>query len=511
RVLVFFTFTLVLVMVVITVNAQELHQIFHYHGETSNSDVGYYSLKSLGDINYDGFDDVAFSSGDPKGIFVFLGGNPVDSFPDYFFPNAEIMGDFLDYDGDGEPELVASWDFALYIYQSYGGILDTTPSDTFPIPEGYVHYTLMETGYLDNDSIADVLIRIQDPYEGHRLYLYYNMFSIDTIADWSFIIDFYSHSINTAGFIDFNGDSILDIFVPRTGDLDTLGFINLYYGPDFGNDPDLIIGHPLEFEALEKEWFSQYTCNLGDVNGDLHDDLGVASYNAGNHALVYLGGPIADTIYDYWLDGGCQRMSGAGDVNGDGFGDVVIGGANAAYGSVILYFGGPDIDTIRDGYINREDLPPLFLDNIGRNVSSAGDFNGDGNDDILFKCSNFSGSNGDVFIHSGGDDVLGLEDETNEIVTPMDFQLQQNYPNPFNSNTTINFSLKKRGYVNMEIYNVVGQKVITCIDNHLYFKGDHFYLWDGNNSMGETVASGVYFYRLSIGGSSEIKSMVLLK
>ncbi len=92
--------------------------------------------------------------------------------------------------------------------------------------------------------------------------------------------------------------------------------------------------------------------------------------------------------------------------------------------------------------------------------------------------------------------------------------LFQNYPNPFNSVTTIRYSLSKRGYVNLTIYNFAGQKVRTLLQ-HYQNAGEFIVQWDSRNDLGEQVSSGVYFYRLKISNSSGSylvqKKMLFLK
>ncbi|MFH2035977.1 MAG: T9SS type A sorting domain-containing protein [Candidatus Zixiibacteriota bacterium] len=491
------------------IHCEDLHQIFHFHGETSESGIGF-ALKALGDINSDGFDDIAFSSATPEGSYIFLGGNPVDSFPDYFLNRVKFLGKCLDYDGDGEPELVASWDSALYLYEINNGILDVNPSDSLGITLGRVQFRLMESGSFDSDSIGDIIMRAQDPYNGPCIYLYKNLFYEDFVADWSYCVDSYQYEVNKVGFIDFNGDSIQDIFLPLTGDIDTLGYIHIYLGPTFAENPDLIIGHPFQFDAYDKEWFGQMTDNVGDINGDGFEDLGVASYYAGRHSLVYLGGPTYDTVYDYWLDGKCFMMSKAGDVNGDNYNDLIIGGSDYTDGSVILYFGGAVFDSIRDDYIIRGDLPPLFLDKIGWNLTGAGDFNRDGFDDILFKCSNFAGNPGDIFIFSAGDDILGIDDEFNESILPDNLYLKQNYPNPFNPTTTIEFELTRKSNVELTVYDILGRRVSSLINQQMPV-GSHSIKWDGRNQNGDNVASGIYFYKIKTDQFSDTKKMVLVR
>ena len=87
---------------------------------------------------------------------------------------------------------------------------------------------------------------------------------------------------------------------------------------------------------------------------------------------------------------------------------------------------------------------------------------------------------------------------------PKEFALSQNYPNPFNPTTTISFSLPTAGDYKLTIYNVAGQMVKEFTGNSE--AGEVTLTWDGTG-----MASGVYLYRLSVGGFSATKKMILLK
>ena len=89
------------------------------------------------------------------------------------------------------------------------------------------------------------------------------------------------------------------------------------------------------------------------------------------------------------------------------------------------------------------------------------------------------------------------------------FKLFQNYPNPFNTNTTIYYSLNYGGYVRLDIFNILGQKIRTLLDNSQQ-PGAHSILWDGKNKNGNICQSGTYFYRIQFGDYYEIKKMSLL-
>jgi photosystem II stability/assembly factor-like uncharacterized protein len=91
-----------------------------------------------------------------------------------------------------------------------------------------------------------------------------------------------------------------------------------------------------------------------------------------------------------------------------------------------------------------------------------------------------------------------------------DFRLHQNYPNPFNPNTTIPYSLSKKSTVSLSIYNSLGQKVKTLVHS-VQSAGEHKVVWDGTNTQGIRVSSGIYLYRLSVADQNQIKSMTLTR
>jgi hypothetical protein len=93
---------------------------------------------------------------------------------------------------------------------------------------------------------------------------------------------------------------------------------------------------------------------------------------------------------------------------------------------------------------------------------------------------------------------------------PLKFELAQNFPNPFNPATSIKFTLPEPGRAALEIYNVLGQRVRTLVDEALP-AGLYTVTWDGTDWDGHEVGSGIYFYRLKYGDFTEQRKMVLLK
>ena len=107
-----------------------------------------------------------------------------------------------------------------------------------------------------------------------------------------------------------------------------------------------------------------------------------------------------------------------------------------------------------------------------------------------------------------------VEDEEEPNV-PKDFQLNQNYPNPFNPTTTIKFKVQSSKFkvplsTTLIIYNILGQKVKTLV-NEPKSAGEYEVVWNGKDEKGNSLASGIYFYRLVIGEQTETKRMLLLK
>jgi hypothetical protein len=98
---------------------------------------------------------------------------------------------------------------------------------------------------------------------------------------------------------------------------------------------------------------------------------------------------------------------------------------------------------------------------------------------------------------------------------PTEYALMQNYPNPFNPVTSIRFALPVDGRVNVEVFNVVGQRVRTLL-NEEQKAGYHLVEWNGSADYGHSLGSGVYFLRLSARGNdgstfNETRKLMLLK
>jgi len=93
---------------------------------------------------------------------------------------------------------------------------------------------------------------------------------------------------------------------------------------------------------------------------------------------------------------------------------------------------------------------------------------------------------------------------------PDSFSISQNQPNPFNPETTIRYRSHKAVHVNLEIYNLLGHKIRTMV-NEFQEAGNYEVVWDGRDETGKNVSNGVYIYKIQAGGFSEIKKMLFVK
>lgn len=108
------------------------------------------------------------------------------------------------------------------------------------------------------------------------------------------------------------------------------------------------------------------------------------------------------------------------------------------------------------------------------------------------------------------DTVSTISSGESENKLPLTFQMNQNYPNPFNPSTIISYQIPQSEFVTLEIFNALGEKVNSLI-NQFQNAGTYSIQWDGNNFSGSQVSSGIYFYRIKAGNLNSVKKMILLR
>ena len=299
-----------------------------------------------------------------------VGGNGIDDNCDGGGPEF-MSGDYTDADAD---------------YTIEGG------TDLF----GY-RVLLVDT---DNDGTSELVVSAPD-----SVYVFYGPTSSYGDADAIWSGDSGGSAGETLASGDFNGDSYGDVLIGAP-DSD---MAYLVYGSASGHSGSVSLDNAdVVFTGDSGEAFGSSVANLGDVDGDGADDLGIGAYSGGSSSegIVYTffssyGALSASTSNSdatqswygggsyYWLGYGPQAQNGLGDLNGDGYDDFAVatdysnsstGGVYAVYGSTSLSNGEMDIESDEDFEIEASSSGYTLF---GDTVTRAGDLDDDGYDDFL--------------------------------------------------------------------------------------------------------------------------------
>ena len=100
--------------------------------------------------------------------------------------------------------------------------------------------------------------------------------------------------------------------------------------------------------------------------------------------------------------------------------------------------------------------------------------------------------------------------EEGMVLLPWNARMEQNVPNPFNPSTVIRFTLPKRENVELAVFNLAGQKVVTLVEG-VRDAGTYTVQWDGRGEGGKELASMIYLCRLQAGRHTETRRLVLLR
>ncbi|MGB4851464.1 MAG: FG-GAP-like repeat-containing protein, partial [Ignavibacteria bacterium] len=412
-------------------------------GAAASDNFGIY-LSSAGDVNGDGFSDVIVSAyfndagGSNAGsAYIYFGGIIPNNTADVIFTGA-VAGDQLgisvssagDINGDGYSDVIAGANLndaggtsagRAYIY--LGGLnMDNTADVVLTGKTTFDQFgwSVSTAGDMNGDGYSDMIVgAILNDAGGSsagRAYIYLNSMTGTDIADEFFtgaaVNDGLGYSVSSAG--DVNGDGFADLIIGapyNSAGGSNAGRVYIYFGGIIqDNVADMIITG-----AAAIDLFGYSVSSAGDVNADGYADVIVGAIyndaggsNAGR-AYIYFGGSLPDTLADVIMTGEAasddfgNSVSSAGDVNGDGYSDVIVGalhnssgGSNA--GRVYIYFGGSAMNNLADITMTGEAAQDLF----GNSVSSAGDVNGDGYSDVIAGAYGYSSFTGRSYVYFGG-------------------------------------------------------------------------------------------------------------
>ncbi|HKW14780.1 MAG TPA: C25 family cysteine peptidase [Candidatus Krumholzibacteria bacterium] len=407
-----------------------------------------------------------------------------------------------DIDGDGQPEIVAV-DQKENLYAWHKNGTEVIDGDNNPATNGvFKHlpdngqwqYQMPALADIDNDGKQEIIIATQDM----KLYVFNETGGNE--PGWPVTLPNYAGGGIAVGDIDNNGSLEIVVTVRNVGDI-------IAYKAN---------GTELWHTWINSNLFFNPSPVLADLTGDGKLEALCPSSNGRLYAIQYDGSyapgwPVFYSTHTY-----TESSPVVGDVNGDGSVDVLLGSEDR------FINGWSSTGVPLDGF-------PLVMKDAVRGTPAICDLNKDGKVDIvgvgydktvytwaLNAPYNPAKMPWPMYKHDAQhSDTYGYSVATAVGDAPartFTARLDQNYPNPFNPTTRIAYEVEEgaRGNVTLAVFDVTGARVRTLVDEPAK-PGAHAITWDGRNNHGDTVGSGIYFYRLTTPARTLTRKMVLLK
>ena len=468
-------------------------------------------VASAGDVNGDGYSDVIVGSLGPDisftGLaFVYMGSSEGVSntiattlsgmqYGAYFAYSLSCAGDV---NGDGYSDVIVGVlnEDAAYVYLGSLTGLSNIAASTL---KGYV---VAGAGDLNGDGYSDVMAsRFDNSTNKNVVYVYsgssvgISNLSANTLST-SANNSYYNNTLASAG--DVNGDGYSDLLIGSTGVSSNTGEVYVFLGAcaTVSATPTMTLAG----KATDSE-FGHSLGTAGDVNGDGYSDVIIGAYRIASYtgaAYIYPGSPTGLSTTPLVTLAGTEQskfgisVASAGDVNGDGYSDVIIGasGISSGKGAAYLFLGsstGPSATpaTILSG----TDAGDAF----GNSVASAGDVNGDGYSDVIVGAFMASAETGAAYVYLGASTGLSMT-----AASALD-------GNRYRRNTWVGTCVASAGDVNGDGYSDV---IVGSLGPDISFTGLAFVYMGSSEGVSNTIATtlsgmqyGAYFaYSLSCAG-----------
>jgi len=484
------------------------------------------SVSSAGDVNGDGYNDVIigapYSAGGVFGgdAYIYFGGTIMDNIADVSLGGEAASNRFGtsvsnagDVNGDGYSDvIVGAWNYSsakgrAYIF--YGGASMNNTADVIMTginTNDYFGMAVSDAGDVNGDGLSDVIVG-SEGYSFNsstgRAYIYYGGTvmnnSADVIMNGDSANNFFGHSVSAAG--DVNGDGYSDVIIGARGYRANTGKAFIFYGGASMNSASDVT---FTGEAVD-DFFGGSVSEAGDVNGDGYSDVIVGAHRAGSgygRAYIYFGSYVMNNLPDVVLTGVLPAtytfgncVSAAGDINKDGYSDVIVGASdqNTYTGQAFIFYGGSAMNNISDVDMTGEGINTQF----GKSVSSAGDLNGDGNPDLIIGAPLTSSLTGKTFIYLTSSpnvhpNILNATDVAGDQGGYLNLKFARSaFDVPLSETGGVNYHIERSVPPNMSGYQWISIASVSGIHNTVYTAELHTPLdssLSGNNT---------YFFRIT--------------